>query len=41
MGADGQVKVRGEDGREENYEGADRNLLTVRDAAGWPALVTC
>ena len=29
MGADGQVKVRGVDGQEENYEGADRNLLTV------------
>ncbi len=29
MGTDGQVKVRGADGQEENYEGADRNLITV------------
>lgn len=31
MGADGEVKVRGADGKEENYQGADRNLLTVRE----------
>lgn len=31
MGADGEVKVRGADGKEENYTGADRNLLTVCD----------